>query len=369
MKQRITRHVLHIRHVVLGSLIAAAMFMGVEDAAHAQPATPEQPATSEQAQLQDKERALALLAEGNHKLDTADYLGALTAFEQAYDVFPSPRLHFNIAQTLRELGRFVEALRHYELFVAGVQEKEMPSQWALANERIFQLQGQISTLALQCNVPGATVSISATVIGVTPLPESVRLMPGKHVVILEKPGYERRVIQLDLTAGAAHTERVELLTSAQALAQREEFQRAEASRKAAELRLSEEKASASRANARRRATLRTSAWITLGVGAAATVTAAVTGTLSWRENAKVEDAPAGTPWSGDVKDHYDRAATYRRVFYISAAVGAATLLTGGGLLLYSRHTPGAPSTSVERAALVPVLHPEAGAGLAVLGRF
>jgi tetratricopeptide (TPR) repeat protein len=328
------------------------------------PAPPATPGASAAA-APDKERALALLGEGNSKLDQGLYVDALAAFEAAYAAFPSPRLHFNIAQTLHELGRPLEALRHYEQFLAGVPQDEMPAQWTLASERIFQLQGRISTLALQCSAAGAAVSIDGSPAGVTPLPEAVRLLPGRHLVLIDKAGHERRVIELDLTAGATHTERVELLTSEAALAQRQEFQRAEAARQTAELRLRQEQAAATRARERRRRNLRTGAWVALGVSGAALATAATTGALAWRENAKVEDAEPGTPWTGAIEDHYDRAALYRRVFYVSAAVSVVGLATGGGLLLYSRSSPAA---AVERAALVPLVHAQAG-GLAVLGSF
>lgn len=335
--------------------------------AHAQPQPAAGNANSAGAPSDGKDRALVLLSEGNRKLDQGLYLEALSAFQQAYGAFPSPRLHFNIAQTLHELGRPLEALRHYEDFLAGVKEDEMPSQWTLANERIFELQSKISPLTVQCNVAGATVSIDGVASGTTPLSTAVRLMPGRHIVLIDKPGYERRVVELELDAGEPHTERVELLTSEAALAQRQEFQRAEAARKEAELRLSQEKSSAERDTARRRATLRTSAWISLGIGAAALATSAVTGTIAWREYGKVEDSQPGTPWAGNVEDHYERAISLRRISYISAAVGAVGLVTGGGLLLYSSR--GKPSAPVERAALVPVIHARDGGGVAITGAF
>lgn len=346
--------------------LAVASVAAPAERAHAQP----QPAGQSAGNSDGKDRALALLAEGNRKLDQGLYLEALSAFEQAYGAFPSPRLHFNIAQTLHELGRPLEALRHYEDFLAGVKEDEMPSQWKLANERIFELQSKISPLTIQCNVAGATVSIDGVASGTTPIAAAVRLLPGRHIVLIDKPGYERRVVELELDPGDPHTERVELLTSEAALAQRQEFQRAEAARKEAELRLRQEQTSSERDTARRRATLRTSAWISLGVAAAALATSAITGTLAWREHGKVEDAQPGTPWAGGVEDHYERAVSLRRVSYLSAAVGAVGLVTGGGLLLYSR-SRGKPSAPVERAALVPLLHTGAGegGGVAITGAF
>ena len=102
--------------------------------------------------------------------------------------------------------------------------------------------------------------------------------------------------------------------------------------------------------------------------AAALTTAAITGTLAWRENAKVEEASPGTPWAGDVEDHYERATSFRRISYISAAVGVVGLATGGGLVIYTR-SRGSARTPVERAALVPTVHGGNSAGISVVGRF
>jgi tetratricopeptide (TPR) repeat protein len=342
-----------------------------------QPTQPQQPSSTSAPPAalagQDKEKALVLLAEGNQKLDEGNYVEALARFKAAFAAYGSPRLHYNLAQTLNELDRPVEALRHYEQFVAGVPQDEMPAQWSTASEQIFKLQGRIASLALQCNLAGVAVIIDGVDAGTTPLAAPVRLLPGRHIVILDKPTYERRVLELELKDGVTHTERVELLTTAAALAQRQEFQRAEAARQAAELRLDEEQAAASRASERRRRTFRTAAWISLGVGAAATAAAATAGLLSWRETAEVEDAPPGAPWAGEVEEHYERAASYRRLFYLGAATAVVGLAAGGGLLLYSRRAAApARRAAVERAALVPLLplhHADRGGGLAVTGSF
>ena len=69
-----------------------------------------------------KAKATALLLQGNKKLDAGVYLEALQLFKKAYRIYPSPLLHFNIAQTYNELGKFLDALTHYELFVKKVKE-------------------------------------------------------------------------------------------------------------------------------------------------------------------------------------------------------------------------------------------------------
>jgi tetratricopeptide (TPR) repeat protein len=326
---------------------------------------PSPPAAAESdPQAAARERARKLLAEGNQNLDDGRYLEALDRFQKAYEAFPSPKLHFNIAQTYNELGRPIEALRHYELFLRDVAQSEMPEQWALASERVFALQGRTATVVVQSNVVGATVTVDGAAIGATPIIEPVRLLPGSHSLIVAKPGFERQVIELTLAAGDTETARVTLLTTAEATAQRAEFQKAEAERRAAETRLRKAQADTLERRRRNRRILRTSGWTAIGVGVAASAAAGTFAVLQWREASEFDDAPAGWTWRDDARPHYDRAETYRGLFYGTTATAVVGLAVGTGLLLYSGGEPRAP----ERATLVPILGGDE-AGVAVVGRF
>src|SRR5262249_29259382 len=134
--------VLIIKHAAIVAAVGVTLLGGLASPAsgreekHRRPRPTPAPAQDPEAAA--KQRARALLLEGNTRLDEGLYVDALDKFQRAYDVYPSPKLHFNLAQTYHELGRPVEALRHYELFVRDVKPEEMPDKWALANERIFQ---------------------------------------------------------------------------------------------------------------------------------------------------------------------------------------------------------------------------------------
>lgn len=347
-------------------LIAMVVLLLSAASAYAQPAPPDEA---------QKARAAELLAEGNRKFDQALFAEALATFEAAYQAYPSPKLHFSIAQTQYELDRPLEALRHYEQFITLVAERELPKPWAIAAERVYQLQGRVASITLQCNPAGATVSLDGVALGTAPLATAVRVMPGKHVLLVDKAGFERRVVELELAAGAAHTERVELLTSSEALRRREEYQRLEREREAANQRraAAERAARAQREAAlqdvaRRKASYRRAGWITLTVGAVALAAAGTTGGLALYEARQVADAAPGERWVGGVQDHYDRAELYRGATYGAAAVAVASLGTGLGLLWYSGRLA-APLVAQERAALVPVLPPGGGLGLGVFTRF
>ena len=324
---------------------------------------PKSPAAGEAAA---KERASVLLAQGNRKLDQGLYVDALALFEQAFAAFPSPKLHFNLAQTLYELGRHPDALLQYEKFLHANLEREMPTQWQRANQRVFELQEKVATVVVQCNAAGAEVKLDGEAVGGTPLRLPLRLSPGRHVLLIDKAGHERHVVELELRGGETRTERVELLTTEQAMQRRIEFQRAEAARNAAEQKLQRERAMRQKEIMRRQATFRTAGWAAVGVGTAAALSAGITAEISRRAAADVSDAPRGTPWV-DLQDAYDRASTYRRASYVTAAAGLVAIVGGAGLLLYTR-TVRHPSTA-EATSLVPQLSTDDGVGLIVQGRF
>jgi hypothetical protein len=310
----------------------------------------------------EKERARALLREGNAKLDQGLYLDALGRFEQAYAIFPSPKIHFNIAQTLNELGRPLEALDHYERFVRELPEAQSPEQWRLAHEQIFKLQGAIATVEIQCNVVDAQVTVDGQPAGLTPLARSIRLMPGPHALVIAKAGHERQVIESAFKAGDAVTQRIKLVTEEEAAATRSAVQRAETERRASEERLRRAEEETRSRQRRTRSILRTAGWAAVAAGAASLLTSVVLGGLALDNSSSVQGAAPGTPWT-DLSGSYDRAASYRVGFYSTLVVGAGLAAAGGVLLVLGRREAG----TERRLALVPAASAHAGSLSVIVG--
>lgn len=65
----------------------------------------------------EKVAAQGLLDEGAALFDTGDYKAALGKFEEAYRVYPAPRLLFNIGEAHRRLGDAALARSAYEKFL------------------------------------------------------------------------------------------------------------------------------------------------------------------------------------------------------------------------------------------------------------
>ncbi len=307
-------------------LILTLLAAGPAPSRGRQPAAPQAVAekSSEQA---GKERARALLQEGNRLLDEGKYLEALARFTAAFEAFPSPKLQFNMAQTCIELGRTLEALDHYEKFVQGTKDEGSSAELKLAHEKIFQLQGRIATVAVQANLPEVLISIDGIDQGQTPLLNPIRLLPGPHALVATKAGYEKQVVELKLKEGEALSQRLKMLTEAESAATKKAVQQAEQKRKESEQALLEARAreSAARATSHRR--LQLAGWGSLGIGGAAVLGGAVAALVAQSDAAAVEAAAPGTYWS-DVEARYSRGEALRKGSYWAFGVGGALMVTG-----------------------------------------
>jgi tetratricopeptide (TPR) repeat protein len=67
-------------------------------------------------------RAKRIFEEAQVHYRLQEYEAALTAYKEAYRILQSPSILFNLGQCYRLLGRYPEALRSYEQFLAAVPE-------------------------------------------------------------------------------------------------------------------------------------------------------------------------------------------------------------------------------------------------------
>jgi hypothetical protein len=171
----------------------ALVLLSVFAQAGAQPASPEA-----------KARAQALLKEGAQQYQQGAYHDALDRFEQAYAVFPSPKLLFNIGQATRELGRPVDSVDAFEKFLAQSPDAA-PELIAEAKRSIAELSLRIGKLLVECTIAGAEISVDGRPVGRTPLVDLVRVLPGTHQVTATHPSATPAVENVVAAAGTVQT--------------------------------------------------------------------------------------------------------------------------------------------------------------------
>ena len=148
-----------------------------------------------------RQKAAAHFSEGNRLRKAGDHARALEAFRAAYGLYPSFKIDLNIALTLQQLGRDVEAATAFARFLRLGAARSPRKILRLAQARLKQLRRRVASVRLVCPQQGALVQIDEQPRGTTPLQAAVYLEPGRRRVRLSKAGHHPRELALDLRAG------------------------------------------------------------------------------------------------------------------------------------------------------------------------
>jgi len=157
----------------------------------------------------DKQKATALLREGNALYKTGDYTGALEKFQDAYAAVPSPKLLFNIGQAERDLGRNVEAIEAFDKFLTSAPDAS-PKALAEARGQVAELQKKVGRLQILCETTGATITLDGKDVGVAPLPSVLWTTPGRHMIAVTHPSGAPGITHAEVVAGGLQTVKVKL---------------------------------------------------------------------------------------------------------------------------------------------------------------
>lgn len=121
---------------------------------------------------------------------------ALSWFEEARAKGAPAVVWYEIGEMQKCLQHTVEAEAALSRYLAD--DPEMPSSTrALVESERAQLDEYLAKLLIETDVPAATISVDDRLIGSTPLPAPVKLLPGRHVVTkTSSTGSSRREISL-----------------------------------------------------------------------------------------------------------------------------------------------------------------------------
>ncbi len=140
-----------------------------------------------------------------------DFTGALVEFQKAYDVKEHYSVLYNIAQCLKGLERYREALETFERYldeggdeIDGERETEVKGY-------VSELYDVLSQLTLVVDQDGASIRIDGEKIGLTPQPGIIFLDAGPHTVLIQKEGFEPFEQELLLSRGEQFTLQVPLV--------------------------------------------------------------------------------------------------------------------------------------------------------------
>ena len=139
---------------------------------------------------------------------TAQYETAVNAFRKSIELGTDVNVHYELANALAKLGKFVDSYRALRVVMKAQGVK--PDVMKKATAKLDQVSAEVGMVVLALKPDGATVSLAGTEIGKAPLEEPLVLMPGTYTLAFAAEGYQPREIELKIEAGSESERSIEL---------------------------------------------------------------------------------------------------------------------------------------------------------------
>jgi tetratricopeptide (TPR) repeat protein len=140
------------------------------------------------------ERGVELYREGS--LDAA-----LVEFERAYELIPSYRLLYNLAQIQAERHEYATAVSLFERYLQAGGSEVAETRKREVEQEIDKLRTRVAYLKVDSNVEGARLFVNDAQLATLPMAEPVPINSGVCVVRLEKAGYAPTSYRLKVAGG------------------------------------------------------------------------------------------------------------------------------------------------------------------------
>ena len=268
-----------------------------------------------------------------------DFEQAAIAFERAYELKPSYKILFNIAQTENERKHYAAALKAYHRYLKDGGDQIDAERRAEVEKEFKRLKALVGGITVKTDVKGAVVFVDGFRHAETPFTKPILVDLGEHEVLVKRGTEElhRETIKVaggqkvvvDLEAGVSH--------GGEPVVPEEED---------------------------RDPPKRVWTWVALGVGGAAAIGAGITGGLTIGKAGDIEDDCGGSECPSSQKSAVDDAKTLGNV--TNVLIGVAAVGIAAGIVLFFVE-PGLGGEK-DKAMVAPVAMSNGG-GVVVTGRF
>ncbi|MEY4579716.1 MAG: hypothetical protein RL701_4419 [Pseudomonadota bacterium] len=172
-----------------------------------QPAAPEKldASANEAPDAPDTREARRAFQAGVEHFEAGRYVEALGNFEHAYRLKPHPLVQVNIANCYDKLKRPVEAVEHFEAFLATTEGNSVQRQEV--EQAVERLTRQLGRLTVHVTPAGARSTLDQQ----TELRRDAQwVAPGLHRLVITADGFETEARNLAVQAGELSELRIEL---------------------------------------------------------------------------------------------------------------------------------------------------------------
>ena len=311
----------------------------------------------------DSAKAAARFQQGVELYREGSYEGALAEFRKAYQISPSYRVLYNIAQAQYALHDFVGAYRSLVQYLGEGGGEIAADRRAQVDEMSARLAERIAHLEISTNVTGADIRVDDVSVGTSPLPGPVPVNVGPRRVRAVKVGAPVAARMLTV-AGKEHM-RVDLHID-EPVAASARVESGAAPRSPLPTTIAPTGALVLRAEAPT-APSRAGLMVSLSTTAVLAVATGVCGYLALGAQKDLKNQLNVYP---NTKARIEDARTKSKNYgYVTDALGAATIISGGMALYFALSHGGAPQKAKSRNTDVSVVLAPTVGGMVLQGSF
>jgi tetratricopeptide (TPR) repeat protein len=129
------------------------------------------------------------------------YDAALAEFRRAYQLAPSYRVLYNIAQVYYELHNYVDALKAFRQYLSDGGTEIQNDRRVQVEAEIRKLESRVGYIEVTSNVEGAQLSVDEVPVGTLPLRTPILVNPGVRRVSATKTGYGMTARNVTIAGG------------------------------------------------------------------------------------------------------------------------------------------------------------------------
>jgi hypothetical protein len=167
------------------------------------------PATPKEAAQESYARGNKLFNLAEQKHDRTLYEAAYLQFSQAYAIFPSEKIAWNLAVTECKTDRYVDALRHLRIYDKEEHVAEQPRHPDhVVFVALFEQAAKATGHLLIDASPGAKLRLDQNDAGTSPLADPIDVVPGPHRI--EAAFISGKTMAANVSPAAGETARVSL---------------------------------------------------------------------------------------------------------------------------------------------------------------
>ncbi len=299
------------------------------------------------AAAEPEDEARAQYQRGVELYDEGKYDEASVAFSRAYELKPSYRILFNIAQTDNQRGEYTMALESYRRYLVEGGEEIEGDRRSSVEKEVTRLESLVGALVVDCQTEGTVLFVDGRRLAEFPFDGPVLVNLGERDVSVKHGSRELFRELIRVAGGQEITVVVDSDVGPEVLPL---------------IVVQDDSAGAVASSAKTRKVL---GGVLLGVAGASAIVAGVTGGLAMGDKKDLDsdcEDNGNCPSTPNVKDKLDGARTKATLSTVFTCVGGATLVAGVILLLIN------PDGGEDVVSVTPTASAQ-GAGLVIGGRF